>query len=200
MILNGLENDHLKDIESADLEGTLKTGRCHRLVQSKFKADSMRWMQKQVVKHIPGFTHYLIGFHPEAKKIAKKNPCCHYFGPMVKKNEKMAILKALDVYFYETFQNEGASMAILESLACGVPVLCKNLGGNGELVTNGINGFIVKERDDFLIRLKDFSTFPDKLQRMKEATLNDFEKRLHIKHTVCKYVQVFESMLGPVKS
>jgi len=191
VILNGVENDYLKDIEPRELEGGFKTGRCHRLVHSKFKADSLIWMQKKVVKQIPGYAHFLIGFHPEAKKVCKKSPSCNYMGPIVKRKKKMSIIKALDVYFYETFQNEGASVAILEALACGVPVLCRNYGGNSELITNGVNGYIVKERDDFLLRMKDLASSPEKLKQLKETTLIDFNKRLHIKHAACKYVQSF---------
>ena len=89
----------------------------------------------------------------------------------------MSIIKGLDVYFYETFQHEGASVAILESLACGVPVLCKNYGGNAELIKHGINGFIVKDRDEFLLRMKDLASDKKKLDDLKLQTLEDFNNK-----------------------
>ena len=195
VILNGVENDYLEKLPTASLEGQFKTGRCHRMVQTKFKADSLAWLNKTASRQIPGFSHYLLGHSPEAKRICKKLSACHYMGAVNKRGKKMAMIKGFDMYFYETFQHEGASIAILESLACGVPVLCKDFGGNKELITNGNNGFIVRTRDDFLLRMKDFAKNRDKLDELKTRTLEDFNTRLHIKHAAAKYMQLFEAIL-----
>ncbi len=193
-ILNGVENDYIADIAPAELDGEFKTGRCHRLVSSKFRADSLKWMDSVVKKHIPGHRHYLIGHHPEAKKICKKKPICKYFGQILDRNKKMSILKSLDVYFYETFGHEGASVAILESLACGIPVLCRDYGGNRELIQDGVNGYITNRRDDFLMRMKDLQD-KEKLAELQASTIEDFNSRLHVRHTAAKYMQLFEALL-----
>ncbi|MHA2279406.1 MAG: glycosyltransferase family 4 protein [Promethearchaeota archaeon] len=195
VILNGVENDYITEIEPEPLGGEFKTGRCHRLVQSKFKVDSIAWIDGKVAKNIPGHQHYMIGTHNEAKKLCKRSKSCNYVGAITDRSKKMSILKALDLYFYETFSHEGASIAILESLACGVPVICKNYGGNSELITDGVNGYIVKDRNDFLLRMKELSTDPDKLEKLKESTRDDFEKRLHVKQTAARYMQLFEAIL-----
>lgn len=194
-ILNGVENDYITDIPSANSSGELISGRCHRMVPSKFKTDSLQWMKNVVLKHIPGFTHYLIGSNKEAKALSKKYSFLGYLGGITDRFKKMSMIKSWDVYFYETFQEEGASVAILESLACGVPVLCKRLGGCAELVKNGTNGFLVRDRSEFLIRLSQLKN-PDYLSKMKEQVIADFNNRLHIKHTACKYVQVFEALIA----
>lgn len=107
----------------------------------------------------------------------------------------MSILKALDFYFYETFGHEGASIAILESLACGVPVLCKDFGGNSELIQNGVNGYILNSREEFLMRMKDLQD-PEKLASLKQSTIDDFEKRLHVRNAASKYMQLFEKLMS----
>lgn len=194
-ILNGVETEYLKDLAPEKLGGVFKTGRCHRLVNSKFKIDSLRWMEKKLRRDIPGHQHYIIGFSSHVKTFCRRAKSCHYFGAISDRKRKMSIIKALDVYFYETFQHEGASVAILESLACGVPVLCKSYGGCPELVLNGVNGFIMRDRGAFHIRLKDLSTNRNLLNKMKEATKQDFDKRLHVRHAACKYMQLFESLI-----
>lgn len=194
-ILNGVENDYIADIEAAVLEGELKTGRCHRMVNNKFRADSILWMDGKVKKHIPGHRHYIIGHSGEAKKFCKKSTVCKYFGTILKRGKKMSIIKALDLYFYETFGHEGASIAILEALACGVPVLCKDFGGNKELVKDGINGYVLNTREEYLMRMKDLQD-KEKLDALKASTIEDFENRLHIKHTATKYMQLFEKLMS----
>lgn len=194
VILNGVENDYLKSIPTAELSGEFKTGRCHRLVASKFSPDSLRYMANKMSKHIPGFTHHLIGTSKDAKSLSHTMPFLHYYGSISVRNKKMSIIKGLDVYYYETYGHEGASVAILESLACGVPVICKPLGGNAELVHNRVNGFVVADRSDFMTRMMMLSENRSFLKSLKQQTLADFDKRLHVRHAACKYMQIFERL------
>jgi len=193
-ILNGVENDYIEDIKPAELEGDFKTGRCHRLVSNKFRADSLKWIDGKVQKNIPGHRHYLVGHNGEARKMCKKSPCCNYLGTVLDRTRKMSIIKDLDVYFYETFGHEGASVAILESLACGVPVLCRDFGGNKELVHDGVNGYVISTREEFLAKMIELQD-KDKLAELKASTIQDFNDRLHVKHTATKYMQLFEKLM-----
>lgn len=43
--------------------------------------------------------------------------------------------------------NEGMSNVMLEALACGLPVVATDTGGTKELLTDNVNGFIVKTKD-----------------------------------------------------
>ena len=43
-----------------------------------------------------------------------------------------------------TSESEGFSNAILEYMAAGLPIICPDSGGNGELVENGENGFLIE--------------------------------------------------------
>jgi len=42
---------------------------------------------------------------------------------------------------------EGFSVALLEALACGVPVVSTDVGGASEAIQHGVNGFIARDRD-----------------------------------------------------
>jgi glycosyltransferase involved in cell wall biosynthesis len=42
---------------------------------------------------------------------------------------------------------EGCSNSIMEYMACGLPVVCADSGGNRELVTDGVTGFLVAAGD-----------------------------------------------------
>lgn len=194
IILNGVENDYIDELPDKQLPGKFKTGRCHRFVGSKFRVDSLTWFSKKVPKIVPGVTHFLIGSNSSAKAICKTSKNLIYFGLITNRLKKMAIIKQFDMYFYETFAHEGASMAILESLACGVPVMCFARGGNTELVTHGVNGFIVGDRSEALLLMQQMAASNFGIA-MKKKAKDDFEKRLHIKHTACKYMQLFECVV-----
>jgi len=193
IILNGVENDYIEDIPPKKLQGSFNTGRCHRLVPSKFKSDSLRWMSKRLSKYIPGHRHYILGTSKYAKSYCRKYDQCKYVGKVSDRETKMSYLKSFDVYFYETFQHEGASMAILESLACGVPVLCTPLGGTPELIRHKSNGFFCSNRHEFQTRITQLSSSQTDMQELRKSTRKDFDKRLHIRHVACKYVQLFEA-------
>jgi len=62
-------------------------------------------------------------------------------------------------------KTEGLSNAILEEISAGLPVVAFNVGGNNELITSGLNGFLIEP----------FNLF--ELQTRIEELMNDKELR-----------------------
>ena len=87
-------------------------------------------------------------------------------------------------------------MAILEGLAAGVPVLCSPHGGNPELVKNQRNGYILTDRSAFWVRMKDLYSNKKALNELKQRTIIDFDERLHVRHSACKYMQLFQELIN----
>ena len=48
--------------------------------------------------------------------------------------------------FVLTSDSEGLSLALMEAMMCGLPAIVSNVGELGELVQDGINGFLVERR------------------------------------------------------
>jgi len=66
------------------------------------------------------------------------------FLPTIKFQEQLGQCRA----FINTPKwNEAYGNVIVEALACGVPVIAYDLGGPGELIENGVNGFLVQPND-----------------------------------------------------
>lgn len=62
------------------------------------------------------------------------------------------ILRAADVSVLPSLK-EGFSNTVLESMACGLPVVASDVGGNREAIDRGVNGYIVDVDRDALGRV-----------------------------------------------
>jgi len=68
------------------------------------------------------------------------------FNFMGNKSNLNAIFSQYD-YLLQPTHMECFSLSILESLAANVPVITTNVGGNTEVITDGVNGFIYEAKD-----------------------------------------------------
>ncbi len=64
-----------------------------------------------------------------------------------KRNDIKDILYLSDISVISSIR-EGFSNVVLESMACGKPVVATDVGGNKEIIINGENGFIVSSGDE----------------------------------------------------
>jgi len=62
-------------------------------------------------------------------------------------SEVLPCLWSMDVGCLTPGSNEGFSNAVIEQMAAGLPMVVTNVGGNGEAVVNGGNGFVVPPFD-----------------------------------------------------
>ena len=62
-------------------------------------------------------------------------------------NDVQTILKNCDIFVLPSISREGLSIAIIEALWLAKPVIASDIGGNKELVENGVNGYLVPPKD-----------------------------------------------------
>lgn len=55
-----------------------------------------------------------------------------------------AFYNALDIGVLLSKYSEGNSMFLLEALSMGTPMIATKIGGNKEMITNGVNGFLIQ--------------------------------------------------------
>ena len=82
----------------------------------------------------------------------------------------VSILKACDVFCLPS-RSEGLSNALLEAMACAMPSVATELGGNPEVVVQGQTGFLVPSEDPEAVaaRILDLLRDPDLRTRMGES-------------------------------
>lgn len=56
------------------------------------------------------------------------------------------LCKAADIFVFPSLQ-EGLPVALMEAMACGLPVACSKIRGNTDLVEEGANGFMFPPKD-----------------------------------------------------
>lgn len=62
--------------------------------------------------------------------------------PAVAGAEKIKLFRSADIFVYPSY-HEGMPMAVIEALACGLPIIATRVGGIPDLVFPGVNGLLV---------------------------------------------------------
>lgn len=85
---------------------------------------------------------------PLTRKMVKKsklNDCVRFTGVMDPKSVSHILSKATGFVFPSL--KEGMPKAVLEAMACGLPIIASNISGINEIVTNGYDGLLVPPED-----------------------------------------------------
>ncbi len=105
------------------------------------------------------------------------------------------ILKALDLFLLPSLW-EGFSMAILEAMAAGVPVIATRVGGAGEVITSGRDGLLIPPGDARILAeaIQDALQHRDKYEEMarngRERVRQYFSQGQHVMALQTLYLQV----------
>lgn len=98
---------------------------------------------------------------------------------------------------HPSFYPEGMSNVLLESCAAGRPIITTNRPGCGEIVEDGINGFVVKERNGYDVarKIEQFINLPyEQKCQMGQAARKKVEKEFDRQIVVDAYLKEIESI------
>ncbi len=97
--------------------------------------------------------YWIFGDGPEFDKLSKMCP-----SNVIMKGFSTDVVSEIcgqvDILCFPSIIEESFGMVILESFVCGVPVITTNIGGQSELVNDGINGYLVPTKNSFEISNK----------------------------------------------
>jgi glycosyltransferase involved in cell wall biosynthesis len=105
---------------------------------------------------------------------------------------------AMDVVCLTPVRNEGFSNVILEEMAMAKPVVATDVGGNGEVVVNGITGKIIPAGDPYKIAASILELYRNKElrlamgQRGRELVMREFALDRMIERTEAYYLSLLE--------
>ena len=100
---------------------------------------------------------------------------------------------------HPTFYPEGMSNVLLESCACGRPIITTDRAGCREVVEDGINGFVVKQKDsaDLIEKIEKFLSLPWEQRRdMGLAGRHKVEREFDRQIVVDRYLAQLDMLDG----
>ena len=104
----------------------------------------------------------------------------------------------LDV-FLNTSSSEGIPMSILEAMALGVPPVVPAVGGLKEIITDGEDGYLVRNRDPSVFAERCVALCTDQAlrQRMARAARETVTKKFSVERMVSEYVELYVTIAAP---
>lgn len=122
------------------------------------------------------------------------NSFVHFLGM---REDVVSVLAAMDIFVLSSL-TEGMSNAMLEAMAAGKPIVASAVGGNLEVVQQGIQGFLVPPKDvtaftDALDKLVDSKTLRE---RMGDAARQRVREKFSVSAMVNSYAKVIHDVIG----
>lgn len=111
-----------------------------------------------------------------------------YFTGQVSKEALGTALKAADVFVLNTAY-ENLSQQLVEVMDVGVPIVTTKSGGNPELITNGVNGYLIDYNDpaqlqEAIVRVLSHPESRERMTQSARLRSKDFQKNTVVEETV----------------
>jgi sugar transferase (PEP-CTERM/EpsH1 system associated) len=132
----------------------------------------------------------------ETFEAAGLSPCAWLPG---ERNDVSDIMRSLSCFVLPSLA-EGISNTILEAMACGLPVIATDVGGNADLVTHGETGVIVPSSDVHAMAtaIVELATDPARATRMGRAGRIKAEQHFSLVSMVATYQRLYDDQLNRV--
>jgi glycosyltransferase involved in cell wall biosynthesis len=117
--------------------------------------------------------------------------------PYISNEQDLAFLYATaDVLLYPT-QADNLPLVVLESMACGTPVIASNLGGIPEIIQHGDNGFLIdnyKDVSEFKkVLLKVLNLETDELEFVCRSASLTIKTQFSLEQLIQSYLKIYSS-------
>ena len=108
-----------------------------------------------------------------------------------------ALMRGMSLFVLPS-RGEGISNTILEAMASGLPVVATSVGGNAELIDDGVNGALVapEEPQAMALRLAEYVDSPRLVESHGSAAREKVEARFSLARMMAAYDQLYRRMLA----
>jgi len=120
-----------------------------------------------------------------------------HFSGYLAGDDYTGMLKALDVKVYLVPGSDGTCRAVREAMALARPVVTSNRGMLGEIVDNGVNGFVTDGSPEALAhRLGELAADRSLARRLGQAARSKAESEFALEVQAARVQEVYESVLS----
>ncbi len=114
-----------------------------------------------------------------------------------RQDDVLSWYQAADLFVLPS-HNEGLSNALLEAMACGLPVVATDVGGNRDVLEHARTGLLVPPNDPGRLAEAIAEMLADKSRRavMGEAARRHVEQQFNITRTRAEYERRYEALAG----
>lgn len=119
-------------------------------------------------------------------------------------NEKWTLEKdvenyqSLDIGVYPLPDNEWAKaktpFKTIQYMSVGVPTVASNVGGNREIIQDGINGFLASTKEEWIEKLSLLIENSELRRRLGMAGRKTVEEKYSVKINAPKYLEIFKNV------
>ena len=113
------------------------------------------------------------------------------------RTDAVELTQCMDLFVLSSL-SEGTSIALLEAMAAGVPVAVTAVGGNPEIVIDGISGWVVPSGD--VARLSDVIReavrSPEKAHALSTGGQGRFAEMFSFDYMIERYTEIYDEMIG----
>lgn len=206
-IVNGVDTDRFQPVDRAEARarvGLAATGPVlgivGRLTPFKGHAALIRAFEQMAAAQPQARLLIVGGGGSEAERIAAQaqaSPAAAQIVLTGHQPQPERYYQAMD-FLAAPSVHEGLSNAVLEAMACGVPVLCHRACGNAEVVRSGENGWLadLETAEELAAELRRLLAAPEKLaaagRRARETVHRDFS----LDRMAAGYARLYREIAG----
>lgn len=199
-----IPRNQITKIHNCVQENTSITTRCKKLDPEKIKIlypariNDVK-QQIEIVKHLKGNIDPRIqilfaGTGPKLDELS--DLCCgeEQFKVLGFRDDIPELMQNCDFLMLFS-QHEGLPISLIEATQIGLPVICNSVGGNLEIIRDGVNGIVVDEWDELLKTLNSLpSLTQEKIDDMSRNGREIYEKKFKFDIFKKNYLNLIESL------
>ena len=155
-------------------------------------AKAQRTTEKNIQCTVVGGGPYL----EEIKSKVRKNVKIDFVGFRLDPRKN---LEKSDIFVYYS-GHDNFPTAILEAMACGLPMVTNEVGAVPEIVTNEKDGYVARNDDDYLIRLLNLLESYKLRQKIGQNARKTVERKFNWKNIVDKFIEIYEFSISYQKT
>ena len=122
---------------------------------------------------------------PKVQEITQRKKNVHFLGYQ-NKEKTLSIIRGSDLLIQPSRMEGGLSYTLLESMACGTPIICTDVGGAKDYLIHKKNSYIIKPLD------------AEELLSAIEYLMNNSAKREELRHNALEEITNHDwSTIGP---